>query len=73
VQTAFGVLETVPSALKNLLGRVGASLVRMSGRYLSQVFDLKESIIALDQSFSFIKLWFHPDQLGVFSRPSNNY
>jgi len=34
------VFQTVPSALENFLGRVGATLVWVSGRDLGEVFDL---------------------------------
>jgi len=41
VESTLSVLQSMPAALENLLGRVRATLVRVAGRDLSQVFDLK--------------------------------
>ena len=49
VQAALGVLQAVSGALQNLLGRIRAALVRVPGRDLSQVLDLKREKI-LDPS-----------------------
>ena len=41
VESTLSVLQSMPAALENLLGRVRATLVRVAGRDLSQVLDLK--------------------------------